>query len=252
MKNKCGRYGVFGGILLCLLLGLVKLQGQGLNTLTVTASSGSPSPNPACVGDSITASLTATISNPPSGGSYSCPIQGPYWSWVVQSVQYKALQSDTWGPSPGGDSESIYQPSSNSPDATLTASFSQAGYWMINLGATVTYNDSPCNDVWSGTGITTVTDTVINVSFWPSPVCVVLGQTASLQATVTPADAASLVNYTTTDSSIATISGTNPSNLTVTGMTVGTTTGEATLSGSNRVCATDMIDVVGDPNYCSN
>jgi hypothetical protein len=94
--------------------------------VNVTASAGMPSPPTMCIGSQGSASLSASVSNPPSGAP--APIQGPTWSWAVQQVQY-STDGMNWAASPGGDSETITQADSGSSTATLTASFSQAGFW---------------------------------------------------------------------------------------------------------------------------
>jgi hypothetical protein len=217
--------------------------------MSVTASSGSPSPQPACVGQAITCTLSASVSNPPTiPPSSPCILEGPYWSWSVKSTQYRASASDDWADSSG--SVSINQPDVSDPAATMTATFGTGGYWKVVATATVNYNDT-CDNTWTASGDTTVYMTVISVSLSPDPLYVWKGKTRTLTATVTPSDQGSSVTFDTADSSIATVAGSPPS-LTVTGVGTGTTQVRATVSGT--VCATSDVTSVNvtympDPVY---
>jgi hypothetical protein len=61
---------------------LCSAAGAAGQSMTVSASAGAPSPNPACVGQQITSSLSASVSNPPPGPTspFNCPLNGPVWS----------------------------------------------------------------------------------------------------------------------------------------------------------------------------
>jgi hypothetical protein len=151
-----------------LLLLLAVVNAYADSSITVTASAGSPDPSPGCVGATATSSLSASATSPTP--PYGCELVDTQWSWDVQTVQFSS-DGTTWAGSPGGDSESVSQPDPTSADATLSASFTQAGYWKITLAATVTYTDS-CGNTWSGTGTTTVSLTAVSVAFSPDPAAI--------------------------------------------------------------------------------
>ncbi len=159
---------------LTLLLGLFCLaaltyqigfaQGGGLS---VTASCSDSTPNPAGIGDTISATLSATAANIPTPPD-ECSLNSPTWSWEITNVQYSP-DGTTWGASPGGDSEWIVQPSSTSPAATANSTFSDndndGGYWKITCTVTVVYTDT-CEDSWQASGSADDKDTVVTISIW--------------------------------------------------------------------------------------
>jgi len=110
---------------------------------------------------------------------------------------------------------------------TLTAVFPDAGEYKIEVRGYVSYDGGT---TWKGPGTTTVIVNAISVTFAPSPVYVAVGGTASLTATATPAAASCYVFYTTANGSIATVSGVAP-DLTVAGVSTGTTEVQAILNG---------------------
>jgi hypothetical protein len=169
--------------------------------------------------------------NPPTA-PYPCTLQGPTWSWVVGTVEQASNPNGPWTSASSGYSIWINQPSSSSPNATIYATFTVAAFWRFTATATATYTDSPCTDIWSASGTTAdIYVTAVDVSFSPNPVFACVNcSPASLTATVTPAAAASLVTFTTADSTVATVSGTAP-NLSVTGVGTGTTQVQAQLNG---------------------
>ncbi|NNM88617.1 MAG: hypothetical protein HKL95_08870 [Phycisphaerae bacterium] len=116
--------------------------------VTVTANMGAFSPNPVKVNSSATSSLSANYT-PPSGVSEGT--LSAQYDWSI-SVQYKALEADTFGAPPSGsytDSISPTQPSTSS-SATLTFTPLIAGYWQISASCGVTVTDTKTNQYWSG------------------------------------------------------------------------------------------------------
>ena len=91
---------------------------------------------------------------------------------------------------------------------------------------------------WNGETLAQSTVLVVAVSFTPNPLYVAKGQTETLTPVVTPALAANLVTFDTTETTIATLTG-NAQGLTVTGVGAGETTARALLDGI--VCGTSTI-----------
>jgi hypothetical protein len=157
---------------------------------SVSATAGQPSPQPAVLSESISTSLSASDSNPPPS-PYGYPpnvynVNPPMWSWTILTVEWQPTLSDPWGPSPGGDSTSINQPDSSVPDATLTGSFTYAGYWRVTAQVQVNYNDSPGPDTWTGTATVQAVMTVVQVLFQPSCFAVAANQSDSLGVVILP------------------------------------------------------------------
>ena len=171
------------------------------------------------------------------------------WTWSTQDpppplvpvIQYSATANGPWGASPGGCyvyvSQAAPDPTQpNSCVATLGVYCTQPGHWRISPVVTVTYADG-CGNNWSASAQVTVADiTAVSVAFAPSSVMIQTpGQTASVTATVAPADAAPLVTFDTYDHTVATVTGsssTSPVPLTVMGVGAGATNLAAWLVGS--------------------
>jgi hypothetical protein len=227
-----------GGMVVAALL---ICQGSGEPLLAqappfaVSAAAGVPSPAPAAVGQQVTVDLTATAYNIPTATD-PYTVQGPWWSWSTQDppppqppvVQYAAT-AGAWGPAPAGSySLAIAQPDPSSPDATLTVTFNQAGYWRLSPIVTAYLTDSPGPDTWQASAPATVADiAAIAVTFNPSSISIdAPGDIAGVQATIVPADAYQQVSFDTIDYSVATVTASSqpsPVPLTVTGVGTGGT-----------------------------
>jgi hypothetical protein len=138
-------FGIGTALLAGLLLG-PSVHGQGGGDplpVTVGVQAG-PTPNPARLNESVSATLTASVT--PPGPIYGCNLQGPNWSWALAAVSYSA-DGTTWvTPPPDWYSASL---SGNGASATLQASFTHAGSWQLTVSARVTYADD-CGDSWMG------------------------------------------------------------------------------------------------------
>lgn len=224
-------------------------------TVTVTALAGTPSPSPTTIGQSVVVPLNATASNLPVGSPIVATMAK--WSWSTQDpppprkpvVQY-AAQHGKWGPAPQGSyALSIQQFATDAPAATLTATFQRAGYWRLRPIVSVSSNnDSPYTPTWQASGRVTIADiTILSVSFNKDPVVVPgADATATVKATVTPADAASLVSFGSANNTIATAAGTSkksPIPVTVTGVAAGETMVVAW--AGNNFLAEDPVKVGG-------
>jgi hypothetical protein len=203
--------------------------------LTVIASASSPTPNPTTTNVPVTVTLGATVENEPTSTNDN-PIQGPVWTWSLTDppsgpavVLYRASSTGSWGAPPQNSySLSLSQPDSSSPEATLTANFTVAGYWRISPTVTASYTDSPGTDTWSASDRPTIDDiTVITVTFDPTSVSIDQpGDTATDNAYVTPSDAAGLVTFDTYDHTVATVTASSGSQyvpLTILGVGEGVT-----------------------------
>jgi hypothetical protein len=243
--KRCWGYGVLGGgvLLLCGLGGV--LWGQGGEVLSVVVRAGAADPQPAGVGQVVRVALQGQVVNPPVRPSSACVVRGPYWSWWVQEVRYRSSLGEGWGASPGSVSWQV-QPVAGSPgQAVLLLTCPQGGYWQVTVAVQVEYEDPPCSDQWQGTGTATLELMVVSVTFWPQPIIVPVGQWASVQAVVTPVEAAGQVSYNTVDRSIAIVSSERDSNgfLAVTGVGPGTTSIQGIWSANGVVCGTGEVDV---------
>jgi hypothetical protein len=123
-------------------------SGGGENNLTVTVSLDSgPSPLPPQLNEPVSASLSASVVTPDL--TYPCTLGKPTWDWSLTSVQFSS-DGVNWG-----------DPASNSCSASVTgsgnkasfqATFSQSGYWLLAVTASVSFTDS-CGGSWSGQGV---------------------------------------------------------------------------------------------------
>ncbi len=118
--------------------------------VTVTANMAPFAPNPVKVGNAATSGLSANYT-PPSGvpeGNLS-----PQYDWSV-SVEYKALQADSFGSPPSGSYTDSISPTQPSPSSSATLTFTPliAGYWQVSASCGVTVTDTQTNQYWSGSG----------------------------------------------------------------------------------------------------
>jgi len=148
---------------LALLCGSAPAQGP--TALMVAAIPGAPTPNPAVPQGQVTCSLSATVYNAPTA-SYTQQIQGPFWSWGVESVQYSPTMGGQPQPAPQGQANVLIdQPDGGAPDAALNATFTQVGSYTIAATVTCSYTDFPATDVWTGSAPATLWVSV----YAPSP-----------------------------------------------------------------------------------
>jgi hypothetical protein len=203
-----------GRLAFSLLVVACTAAGAAGQTLTVYASAGAPSPNPTCVNQTIATPLSASVSNPST--SQGCTLQTPNWFWVIISVEY-STDGTSWSPT-GEGSVWIDQPDPSSSAATLYGTFSQGGYYRVTVQASVTITDS-CNNVWSGSGTTSVIMIAASVSFSPDPVSIAVEGTATVTATVIPSSVS--LTYTTADDGIAIVTDVSGSTVTLFGQGLG-------------------------------
>src|SRR5262249_53765074 len=148
---------------------------------------------------------------------------------------------------PPGSATPIWKFEADAPgsvfDHTLTAFFPKAGDYTINVRAYVSYDGG---FTWSDPGTTTVSVIAITVSFSTDPINVAVGGTATLTASVAPADGTPYVTFATADTSIATVSG-NASALAVHGVSAGQTQLQALVNG--QVCAMATVNAISVDFY---
>ncbi len=156
---------------------------------------GQLSPNPIRVGDTATASLSASYSQPGNVPEGTYPT--PQYSWSV-SVQYKPLYADSYGAPPSNSYTLSISPSQPSSTGGAQVSFTPliAGYWQLTGICDVTLTDQAGNDYWTGSGIAAPVDiTSVQVTISPKN-----GSTTFLntyyfvQVTYAPSDLAATLN----------------------------------------------------------
>jgi hypothetical protein len=169
--------------------------------------------NPALVSEMTTTPMHATVANPPTV-SYPNYLQWPMWAWAYQSATVNSQSVPL--------TASVSPPAANG-DATLTASFPQAGSWVVTLVVTVTYGDYPGSDVWTASAAVNLPPiTVLQITLSPNPVLVPVAGMASVIATPSSQVSSSDVTVATDDPGVATVSGSMPT-FTVNGVQPGMT-----------------------------
>jgi hypothetical protein len=139
-----------------------------------------PPPGPVAAGDNTMYPLTARLYNPPQA-DYSGPVLGPYWQWWVVGVSY-STDGSSWGTPPASATYSasvtVNSPppaDTNTSAATLTASFSQAGFWLVTVEVDVSFTDSTGAVIIDATCTQDVVFSVVNpglsVTASPTSVC---------------------------------------------------------------------------------
>ncbi len=117
--------------------------------IDVSATMGQLSPNPIRVGDTATASLSASYSQPGNvpEGTYPTP-------------QYKPLYADSYGAPPSNSYTLSISPSQPSSTGGAQVSFTPliAGYWQLTGICDVTLTDQAGNDYWTGSANTSPVD----------------------------------------------------------------------------------------------
>jgi hypothetical protein len=134
--------------------------------VTVTANMSPFSPNPVKVNSTATSSLSASY-NPPSGVSEGDLT--PQYDWSI-SVQYKALQADTFGSPPANSYTDTITPTQPAASSSATLSFTPliAGYWQVSASCGVTVTDTKTNQYWTGSANAGPEDlTSVQVTFSP-------------------------------------------------------------------------------------
>lgn len=189
-------------------------SAQTLTLLSLKTNTPKFSPDPALLNETVEAALCARVEDPPANSSYSCPLQGPSWQWVLEGVSQN-------GAPPQAPCD-VALNSANSSMASLNGSFGGAGLWTVTCSVSVQYTDSPCNDKWFGSATVTVSVNVVDVELSPNPVILPVGGMTSVTVTTTPSGYASSVSVYSGDSSIASVSGSSPT-YTVTGLQAGST-----------------------------
>lgn len=184
---------LFGALLASTLMG-----AESYSLIITAGCSGGLSPNPVAVGGQCTATLSGTADTPTN--NVEGQLTGPNWSWAVQSVEYRATSSGTWGEASSGSyTASISQPDSHSPSATLQCIFSEGGYWRLTLRDSCSYIDGQEN-TWSGSKTTEVAATSVGIaklqykdgdSFVdvPGTIYVLAGTQVTFKALPAPSDA---------------------------------------------------------------
>lgn len=213
-------------------------------SLTVTAMAGTPSPQPACVGQEVTASLTATVSSPPAS-----PVSPPTWTWEIVEINYKATAGGGWTQVDPEDTSygfaGITHTDTSSPDATLWAVGAKGGYYKIKAKATVEY-DSPAVQA---SGTVEVEMMAVQLTLTPPSLLMQAGTTDSVTTSVLPSDFTGTIAITV-GSSIISVTG-SPPLLTVTASSSVTdwavTTIDAHLgSASGPTCGTCVVTVTNN------
>jgi|GEM_PF-6803957 len=145
-------------LVLILMAGLLVLGARvawALNyagNISVNATMGQLSPNPIRVGDTATASLSASYNQPSNVPEGTYPTAD--YSWSV-AVEYKPLYADSYGAPPTNSytlTISPSQPSSATSGATVSFTPLIAGYWQFTGTCGVTLTDLAGNDYWTGSG----------------------------------------------------------------------------------------------------
>ncbi len=119
--------------------------------ISVNATMGQLSPNPIRVGDTATASLSASYNQPSNVPEGTYPTAD--YSWSV-AVEYKPLYADSYGVPPTNSYTLTISPSqpSSTSGATITFTPLIAGYWQFTATCGVTLTDQAGNDYWTGSG----------------------------------------------------------------------------------------------------
>ncbi len=120
--------------------------------LTVMVSTSTSTPGSVTVGQSVAnISLTASATGVPSD-PYGTQAQLQSWAWSY-TVKYGTTPGSSGNPPADAtwDVAITSPPLTNPTTSTLTANFSQTGYWLVTPTATVRYTDNAGNN-FTGTG----------------------------------------------------------------------------------------------------
>lgn len=166
--------GLAFAVLVMLVYFATRSLGTGGGNVNVTATIESPL-EPSIVAVNGTATSTFDAYYDPPSGVPEGDLTATY-SWAVTLVQFKQLQSDSFGTAKSGSYTATFNPAKASASSSATLAFTPliAGYWQVTVHCAVFVLDTKEGLSWNdypGTGNAGPQDlTSAAVSFSPNPI----------------------------------------------------------------------------------